>query len=300
MENIRPWRRLRLQLVTADKFQRSLSERDEPDSGQLAQVGGHGAWDKSQAMQVSREGLVLKPVQEGARGERELEFFRTLAATTDPAVARFREVTPGFHGVEERAGQRFLCMENLTLGCKKPCIMDIKVGARTWGPDASPEKQESQDRSYAATKEPFGFSVPGLSVHTGPDRQQVVTKGKEFGKQLNAENIDSMLELYLDREHHPATAAALARIFKAKLDQVLKLFQSQTTFHFFASSLLFVYDGAAAVQHQQDGDGGRLGRAVSLTMIDFAHVWSAEGRLDENYSRGVRSLISLCGRFTAV
>ena len=79
----------------------------------------------------------------------------------------------------------------------------------------------------------------------------MVTKGKEFGKQLNAENIDSMLELYLDREHHPATAAALARsekiqaeildyfslfcrIFKAKLDQVLKLFQSQTTFHFFA------------------------------------------------------------------
>ena len=117
-----------------------------------------------------------------------------------------------------------------------------------------------------------------------------------------------------------------------------------------------MYDGAAAVQHQQDGDGGRLGRAVSLTMIgpqhtvhtahfavsqaiqyltpfkakryhngtffaslfytlrllisllahcalcgtDFAHVWSAEGRLDENYSRGVRSLISLCGRFTAV
>ena len=173
-------------------------------------------------------------------------------------------MTPGFHGVEERAGQRFLCMENLTLGCKMPCIMDIKVsgpntsqsrrkmqcnamrvqlksnpmkdklysmicfgqvGARTWGPDASLEKQESQDRSYAATKEPFGFSVPGLSVHTGPDRQQVgsdssvnllssssevVTKGKEFGKQLNAENIDTMLELYLDREHHPATAAALA------------------------------------------------------------------------------------------
>ena len=50
------------------------------DGEQLPQVGGHGSVDKSQAMQVNREGLVLKPIQEGPRGEREVEFFITVTS----------------------------------------------------------------------------------------------------------------------------------------------------------------------------------------------------------------------------
>ena len=30
----------------------------------------------------------------------------------------------------------FLMMENLTNNFSKACIMDIKIGTRTWGPDA--------------------------------------------------------------------------------------------------------------------------------------------------------------------
>ena len=35
---------------------------------------------------------------------------------------------------------------------------------------------------------------------------------------------------------------------------------------------MFVYDGAAALQHQQDGDRERLSKAVSLTMIGPQHT----------------------------
>ena len=168
---------------------------------------------------------MLKPVQEGARGERELEFFRTLAATTDPAVARCpvlgcvvlyycsaqvqggdprvprgggagRAAVP-LHGEPHPRLQEALHHGHQGQWAKHQsgrkenalqwCVG--QVGARTWGPDASPEKQESQDRSYAATKEPFGFSVPGLSVHTGPDRQQVGSDidNSPLGKPLTAQ-----------------------------------------------------------------------------------------------------------------
>ena len=64
---------------------------DVSDSSSLAQVGGHGAWDKEQAMQVSKKGLVLKPIQGDARGQREAEFFRRVSNSTDPAVRAFLE-----------------------------------------------------------------------------------------------------------------------------------------------------------------------------------------------------------------
>ena len=51
MANLRPWRKVKLQVFVTDKWNDQL-ECDQPD-GALAQVGGHGAWDKDQAMQVS-------------------------------------------------------------------------------------------------------------------------------------------------------------------------------------------------------------------------------------------------------
>ena len=49
MTDIRPWRKLRLQLVSTEKW--IDVGGDAPDAA-LAQVGGHGAWDKNQSMQV--------------------------------------------------------------------------------------------------------------------------------------------------------------------------------------------------------------------------------------------------------
>ncbi len=39
----------------------------------------------------------------------------------------------------------------MSVGLEKPCIMDVKVGAKTYGPDASPQKIQKQDASYAGS-----------------------------------------------------------------------------------------------------------------------------------------------------
>ena len=267
---------------------------DSPDAA-LAQVGGHGAWDKDQAMQVNKLGMVLKPIFGDARGQREAEFFKSVSSSSDPAVRVFLDCMPHFHGVSRRKKSdgtpgEFIMMENLTNNLSKRCIMDIKIGARTWGPDASESKRKQQDASYAATKTAFGFCVPGLSVHRGENKDSVVVKGKDYGKSLNKENISDMLELYLDISTNPELARKIARIFVERLEKIQAVFQSQRCFHFFASSLLFVYD-AEAIQNNIDSE--ELGKFVNLKMIDFAHVWPAEGELDTNYLTGVESLIKL-------
>ena len=60
---------------------------------------------------------------------------------------------------------------------------------------------------------------------------------------FNADNIHEVLEMYLDIK--TKVAKELAKIFLEDLKKILQLFQHQTTFHFFASSLLFVYDAEA-------------------------------------------------------
>ena len=52
MANLRPWRKLKLQVFVTDKWNDHVE--DQPD-GALAQVGGHGAWDKEQAIQVGQQ-----------------------------------------------------------------------------------------------------------------------------------------------------------------------------------------------------------------------------------------------------
>ncbi len=42
-------------------------------------------------------------------------------------------------------------------GMRRPCVMDIKIGARTYGPDASPAKVRQEDAKYLGTKKPLGM-----------------------------------------------------------------------------------------------------------------------------------------------
>jgi len=296
MENLRPWRKRTVQIMSAEIIRKG-STVDSADGEQLTQVGGHGAVDKTQAMQVSREGLVMKPIQEGVRGEREVVFFKTVTNSASIDESVFKEFIPGFYGVrskilEDGTKVEYLVMENLTQNFKKPCVMDVKIGAKTYGPDASEKKKAQQDASYAGTKKTFGFSVPGMSVYMGQDKETVIMKGKEYGRSLDQDSIHELLEMYLDVNNEPEVAKELAKIFVEKLKKILAVFQQQTTFHFFASSLLFVYDAETA-KCFKGANGETLRDSISLKMIDFAHVWGAEGKPDKNYMKGVESLIKL-------
>ena len=60
MAHLRPWRKLKLQVHVTDKWNDIGQEgqEDHPDAA-LPQVGGHGAWDKDQSMQVTMHTLYM-------------------------------------------------------------------------------------------------------------------------------------------------------------------------------------------------------------------------------------------------
>lgn len=57
----------------------------------------------------------------------------------------------------------YLKLEDVTRRFQKPCIMDVKIGQKSYDPYASQEKREQQIRKYPLMEE-IGFLVLGMRV----------------------------------------------------------------------------------------------------------------------------------------
>ena len=159
--------------------------------------------------------------------------------------------------------------------------MDIKVGKITYGPDATAEKIAKTKKSYVGTREPFGFNVSGIVV----DSDEGITRlDKKYGKSLSAETIHTILDNYLGGKN--AQSIALAKYFSQKLRDIEVFFEKQTAFHVFGSSLLFIFE---------QGSSDTISAQVRL--IDFAHSFPADGKIDENYLFGLRNVRKLFETF---
>ena len=165
--------------------------------------------------------------------------------------------------------------------------MDVKIGAVTYGPDASDAKKGKEAQSYAGTKIPFGFSVLGIISHSSKGFKRWT---KAFGRSLKEDNIKDVLRNYLDIDN--GFAKIVARCFLEKLDEFIDFFSKQTTYHVYASSLLFVYDYEAL-----EAENFNLRNPVRLKLIDFAHVFPGNGELDNNFLFGLKNLSDLFRKF---
>ena len=165
----------------------------------------------------------------------------------------------------------------------KPCLMDIKIGRITYGPDATETKIAKESKSYPGTKFPFGFSVMGIISHSDSGYKRLT---KEFGRSLDEGSLPEVLDNYL--QVNSKFAKALAECFLIKLREVQSLFLSQKSYRLYGSSILFSYDydTLASIDWKSKNP-------VRLNLIDFAHNFPAEDELDENYLFGLNNLIKL-------
>jgi len=257
------------------------------------QIAGHGSCNDGQrGMLMHESGFVLKPVQVPPKGSREVNFYQNISTSTIETDRQFKALTAKFFGTESvklsnGENSEYLVLENLTQGFEKPCVMDVKIGAVTYGPDASEAKKGKEAQSYAGTKIPFGFSVLGIISHSSKGFSRLT---KAFGRSLSESNIDDVLDNFLNiGDKH---SKIIARCFLEKLDEFLDFFSTQTTYHVYASSLLFVYDYAAL-----ESGNHNIRNPVRLKLIDFAHVFPGHGELDQNFLFGLRNLSSLFRKF---
>lgn len=92
---------------------------------------------------------VLKTITKQHCGEREIAFYEELEQTKDPILIELKDFVPKYYGTRTVPinGKDVKCieLEDLTRNYKEPCIMDIKIGRRTWDPTASYEKIINED-----------------------------------------------------------------------------------------------------------------------------------------------------------
>ncbi|RYP39073.1 hypothetical protein DL767_002336 [Monosporascus sp. MG133] len=138
----------------------------------------------------------------------------------------------------------FLLLEDLTSGMKRPCIMDLKMGTRQYGVEASAKKRESQRRKCAATtSRELGVRVCGLQAWDAKT-QTYIFKDKYWGRDLKAgEEFQRALTMFLyDGVDYGSVLRHIPTILQ-KLSQLEETVRRLRGYRFYAASLLMFYDG---------------------------------------------------------
>ncbi|XP_320429.4 inositol polyphosphate multikinase [Anopheles gambiae] len=278
-------------------------------------------------------GTVLKPTGKVQCGIREIAFYERL----EEVRHRYREagdagdaeeealwtalfrVVPQYYGhpkltVDGREVE-FIQLEDLTAGLEWPCIMDVKIGRRTWDPLATPEKRRAEEGKYKACRQRYGLCIPGFQFYAVRKGGALVRHGKDYGKRLTEDNIRDAFLLYLNATEDGRLSRTLLERFLADLRIIRDWARKQTTFRLYSSSVLLVYDAAqlgqcddSALQRNtslnaSNGQTVAAPLAVKARMIDFAHAFpvdaSEAGTVDDNYLQGVESLVGLFEQFLA-
>nr|XP_040032595.1 inositol polyphosphate multikinase [Gasterosteus aculeatus aculeatus] len=208
------------------------------------QVAGHKYGVDTVGILQHPDGTVLKQLQPPPRGPREMQFYSKVYAEDccDPCLLHLQNHLPKYYGTwssPDSPKELYLKLEDVTRRFIKPCIMDVKLGQRSYDPFASQEKREQQIRKYPLMEE-IGFLVLGMRVYKMCG-DTFDSYDQHYGRGLVQESIKDGLANFFHNGVSLRKDALSASIHRVQ--RILRWFESQQQLVFYASSLLFVYEG---------------------------------------------------------
>ncbi|XP_009321761.1 PREDICTED: inositol polyphosphate multikinase [Pygoscelis adeliae] len=252
------------------------------------------------------DGTVLKQLQPPPRGPREQEFYNKVydSDCCDSILLELREYLPKYFGVwspPTAPNDTYLKLEDVTRKFNKPCIMDVKIGQKSYDPYASAEKIQQQVSKYPLMEE-IGFLVLGMRVyHVSSDSYE--TQNQHYGRSLTKETVKDGISKFFHNGYCLRKDAIAASI--QKIEKILEWFEGQTQLNFYASSLLFVYEGSCQATTVRLSDvtlaekrgvpKGLLSGGDILEYNNNIHVINSteNGKIEASVSKGLSKFYAL-------
>ncbi|XP_066526935.1 inositol hexakisphosphate kinase 1 [Hoplias malabaricus] len=142
---------------------------------------------------------------------------------------------------KERKLYKFLLLENVVHHFSYPCILDLKMGTRQHGDDASEEKAARQmKKCEQSTSATLGVRVCGMQVYQ-MDTGHYLCRNKYYGRGLSIEGF--RLALYQYMHNGAQLRKDLFEPILSKLRSLKAVLERQASYRFYSSSLLIIYEG---------------------------------------------------------